>query len=110
MFLKSKQRAVPDSGTGFFSGILCEWNSSECYRTSQTFVQVPFQILKQMLVYDAAVAEFKELVAKRDAMRKDKLMDAFVKSGKTYEEVLAFLQEDTGPVEEKKPKKSGGNG
>ena len=58
--------------------------------------------------YDAAVAEFKELVAKRDAIRKDKLMDAFVKSGKTYEEVMAFLQESTDTEEEEKPKKRGG--
>ena len=58
--------------------------------------------------YDAAVAEFKELVAKRDAIRKDELMNAFIKSGKTYEEVMAFLQEDTGSVEEEKPKKRGG--
>ena len=58
--------------------------------------------------YDAAVAEFKELIAKRDAIRKDELMKAFVESGKTYEEVMAFLQEGSDTAEEEKPKKRGG--
>lgn len=58
--------------------------------------------------YDAAVAEFKELIAKRDAIRKDELMEAFIKSGKTYDEVLAFLQEGDESETEEKPKKRGG--
>ena len=45
--------------------------------------------------YDAAVAELRALYDKRDAMRKDELMNAFVKSDRTYEEVLAYLQAGT---------------
>jgi len=41
--------------------------------------------------YDIAVAELKQLMAKKDAMMKGKLMDAFAKSDKSYDEILEFL-------------------
>ena len=39
-----------------------------------------------------ACAELKDLMAKRDAMRKDELWDAAVKSGRSYEEIIAWLK------------------
>jgi len=41
--------------------------------------------------YDAAVAELKQMMAKKDAMIKGELMDAFEKSDKSYDEILEFL-------------------
>ena len=48
--------------------------------------------------YDAAVAALSDLLDKRDALRRDELMKAIMKSDRTYEEVLAFL--GTGAAEE----------
>jgi len=45
--------------------------------------------------YDAAVAELKQLMEKRDALRKDALLKAFAGSNKSYEEVLAFLKSES---------------
>ena len=58
--------------------------------------------------YDAAVAEFKDLIAKRDALQREELMDLFVKSSRTYEEVKAFLMEGIPEGMENQPKKRGG--
>ena len=41
--------------------------------------------------YDAAVAKLSDLLDKRDALRRDELVKAIMKSDKTYEEVLEFL-------------------
>ena len=35
---------------------------------------------------------FRNMHAKRDAIRNDELIEAFTKSGKTYDEVLKFLR------------------
>ena len=48
--------------------------------------------------YDAATAALGDLLDKRDALRRDELVKAIMKSGRTYEEILAFL--DTGDEEE----------
>ena len=41
--------------------------------------------------YDAALARLSDLLGKRDALRRDELVKAILKSDKTYEEVLEFL-------------------
>ena len=41
--------------------------------------------------HDAAVAELRQLMAKKDAMIKGELMDAFAKSDKSFDEILEFL-------------------
>ncbi|HPJ22036.1 MAG TPA: hypothetical protein PLH18_06755 [Clostridia bacterium] len=41
--------------------------------------------------YDAAVANLKDLMDKRDAMKRERIVDAIMKSDKTYEEILLFL-------------------
>ena len=49
------------------------------------------QVSKTKKQYDAAVATLSDLLDKRDALRRDELVKAIMKSGRTYEEVLAFL-------------------
>ena len=40
--------------------------------------------------YNAAVAELRQLMDKKDAMMKGELMDAFAKSNKSYDEIWAL--------------------
>ncbi len=56
------------------------------------------QVSKTKKQYDAAVAALSDLLDKRDALQRDELVKAIMKSDRTYEEVLAFL--DTGDTEE----------
>lgn len=43
--------------------------------------------------YDAAVAELDKLLQKRKELQKKELMSAIENSGKSYEEIIAFLNE-----------------
>ena len=56
------------------------------------------QVSKTKKQYDAAVAALSDLLDKRDALQRDELVKAIMKSDRTYEEVLVFL--DTGAAEE----------
>lgn len=56
------------------------------------------QVSKTKKQYDAAVAALSDLLDKRDALQRGELVKAIMKSDRTYEEVLAFL--DTGDTEE----------
>lgn len=56
------------------------------------------QVSKTKKQYDAAVAALSDLLDKRDALQRGELVKAIIKSDRTYEEVLAFL--DTGDTEE----------
>lgn len=44
--------------------------------------------------YDAEVKKLKDLYAKQDEMKKKELFAAVEKSSKSYEEIMAFLQEE----------------
>ena len=57
------------------------------------------QVSKTKKQYDAAVAVLSDLLDKRDALRRDELVKAIMKSDKTYEEVLAFLGAGTAEEE-----------
>lgn len=57
------------------------------------------QVSKTKKQYDAAVAALSDLLDKRDALRRDELVKAIMKSDRTYEEVLAFLGSGTGEKE-----------
>ena len=54
-----------------------------------------------------ACEELKEARAKREAINHDALIAAFTKSTKTYEEVMAFLEEGMKADPEEKPKRRG---
>ena len=57
-------------------------------------------------LYHAACEELKEARAKREAITHDALIAAFTKSTKTYEEVMAFLEEGMEATEtEEQPKR-----
>ena len=49
---------------------------------------------RSKLKYDAAVVELKQLLEKREAMRKDVLINAITRSKKSYDEILEFLKTD----------------
>ena len=49
------------------------------------------QVSKEKKQYDTALAKLSDLLDKRDALRRDELVKAILKSDKTYEEVLEFL-------------------
>lgn len=55
------------------------------------------QVSRTKKQYDAALARLSDLLDKRDALRRDELVKAILKSDKTYEEVLEFL--DSGQEE-----------
>ncbi len=48
-------------------------------------------VSKKKKEYDEAIAVLSELLDKRDALRRDELVKAIMKSDRTYEEVMAFL-------------------
>ena len=50
-------------------------------------------VAKAKVKYDAEVAKLKDLLVKRDEMKKKELLSAVEKSNKTYEEILRFLSE-----------------
>ena len=49
------------------------------------------QVSKAKRQYDEATAKLSDLLDKRDALRRDELVKAIMKSDRTYEEVLEFL-------------------
>jgi energy-converting hydrogenase A subunit M len=53
------------------------------------------QVSRTKKQYDTALATLSDLLDKRDAIRRDELVKAIMKSDRTYEEVLAFLSNDT---------------
>ena len=49
------------------------------------------QVSKTKKQYEAAVSALSELLDKRDSMRRDEILKAYVNSNRTYEETLAFF-------------------
>lgn len=50
-------------------------------------------VTKAKAKYDAEVGKLKDLLAKRDEMKKQELFNAVAKSNKTYEEIMSFIAE-----------------
>ena len=48
-------------------------------------------VIKTKKAYDTAIANLSNLLDEREAIRRDELVKAIMKSNKTYEEVMAFL-------------------
>lgn len=57
------------------------------------------QVSKTKKQYDAAVAALSDLLDKREALQRDELVKAIMKSDRTYEEVLDFLNAGSGGEE-----------
>lgn len=57
------------------------------------------QVSRKKKEYDAALSTLSDLLDKRDAIRRDELVKAILKSSRTYEEVLAFLDDGSGEEE-----------
>ena len=53
-------------------------------------------VSKTKKAYDMAIANLSNLLDERDAIRRDELVKAIMKSNKTYEEVMAFLKTGKG--------------
>ena len=53
------------------------------------------EVSKKKKEYDEAIAVLSDLLDKQDALRRDELVKAIMKSNKTYEEVLEFLKSGT---------------
>lgn len=62
--------------------------------------KVQQQVSRAKKQYDEALAKLSDLLDKRDALRRDELVKAILKSDKTYEEVLEFLGTDIGEEDE----------
>ena len=52
------------------------------------------KVVKTKEKYEAAVTELKQLMDKRDALKKEELIAAIKRSDKTYEEILEFIHCD----------------
>ena len=52
------------------------------------------EVVKTKQKYDAAVAALGDLMDKRDAFKRDELVSAIMKSNKSYDEILRFIQEN----------------
>jgi len=66
---------------------------------ARTRITIDEKIEKQKEVvskdkYEAALGELEKLMSKRDELRRNELMEAFMKSNRTYEEIMEFLDTD----------------
>ena len=57
-------------------------------------------VSRRKKLYDEAIAALSDLLDKRDALRRDELVKAIMNSGRTYEEVLEFLNTGSEDKEE----------
>lgn len=53
-------------------------------------------VSKKKKEYDEVIAVLSDLLDKRDALRRDELVKAIMKSDRTYEEVLEFFESGEG--------------
>lgn len=51
-------------------------------------------VIKTKKAYESATEELKKLLDKRDAIKRDEIMNAIIKSKRSYDEILKFLSED----------------
>ncbi len=57
-------------------------------------------VIRTKAAYDNATRELKELLDKRDALRRDEIVNAVLNSKKSYAEIIQFLSEDCSEVDE----------
>ena len=51
-------------------------------------------VIRTKKTYDTATEELRKLLDKRDAIKRDEILAAVVKSNKSYDEILRFLESD----------------
>ena len=51
-------------------------------------------VIRTKKAYDTATEELRKLLDKRDAIKRDEILAAVVKSNKSYDEILSFLESD----------------
>ena len=64
------------------------------------------QVSKTKKQYDVATAKLSDLLDKRDALKRDELVKAIMKSDKTYDEVMEFLNDTSEEEKETLQKKN----
>ena len=60
----------------------------------QKIEKTQMDVVKTKQRYDEAIAVLKDLMNKRDALRRDELITAIMKSSKPYDEILQFIKSD----------------
>ena len=67
----------------------------------QNFMTVPASLKElEKIEYDTAVKDLQKLLDKSDAQRKDTLWKAILKSEKTYDEILSYIESGDGVADE----------
>ena len=59
----------------------------------QKIEKVQSDVVKAKKKYDLAVSTLKDLMDKRDALKRDELINAIMKSDKSYDQILQFIQQ-----------------
>lgn len=59
----------------------------------QKIEKMQSDVVKAKKKYDLAVSTLKDLMDKRDALKRDELINAIMKSEKSYEQILQFIQQ-----------------
>ena len=59
----------------------------------QKIEKAQMDVVKTKQKYDAAVTKLGDLMDKRDALKRDELVATIMKSNKSYDEILLFLNE-----------------
>jgi hypothetical protein len=59
----------------------------------QKIEKVQSDVIKAKKKYDLAVSTLKDLMDKRDALKRDELINTIMKSDKSYDQILQFIQQ-----------------
>ena len=60
----------------------------------QKIEKAQVDVVKTKQKYDAAVSKLGDLMDKRDALKRDELVTTIMKSNKSHEEILRFLNDE----------------
>lgn len=60
----------------------------------QKIERAQMNVVRTKQKYDASIAVLEDLLNKQDALRRDQLVATIMKSSKSYDEIMRFLQED----------------
>ena len=62
----------------------------------QKIEKAKMDVVRTKHKYDEAVAKLGDLMDKRDGLKRDELVKTIMKSNKTYEEIIRFLNDEDG--------------